>query len=179
MPWATMLPEVEDRDPVGDLEDVVEVVRDHHHRHALAGQPLDQVEHLRGLRHAQRGGRLVHDDQLGLGQHGLGDRHRLALTAGQRGDGLADRADRRDVQSSSSVLRAAISIASSSSIPRRSGSWPEEHVLDDVQVVAQRQVLVDRRDARVPRRPSGRGGGPACPPRGSRRRRAATGRRSS
>ena len=39
----------------------------------------------------------------------------------------------------------------------------EEHVLDDVEVVAQRQVLVDRGDPERPRRRAARGSGPACP----------------
>ena len=44
-----------------DLEDVVQVVRDQDHGEALLAQARDEVEHLLGLRHAERGGRLVED----------------------------------------------------------------------------------------------------------------------
>ena len=44
----------------------------------------------------------------------------------------------------------------------------EVHVLDDVEVVAEREVLVDDLDARASPRPSGRGSRPACPRRGPR-----------
>jgi hypothetical protein len=54
-------------DLVGDLGDHTHVVRDEHHRHAVADlQLLDQVQDL-GLRgHVQRGGGLVGDQQCGL-----------------------------------------------------------------------------------------------------------------
>ena len=45
---------------------------------------------MRGLGDAERRGGLVHDDQLGLGHHRLGDGHRLALPTRQRGHRLAD-----------------------------------------------------------------------------------------
>ena len=59
-----VLAEPQDRDPVGDLEDVVQVVRDEHDAEALLAQALDEVEHLAGLRDAERRGRLVEDDEL-------------------------------------------------------------------------------------------------------------------
>ena len=43
-------PEVQDGDPVGHLEDVIEVVGDDQHGDAAARQPLDQLEHHRRLR---------------------------------------------------------------------------------------------------------------------------------
>ena len=65
------------------------------------------------LRDAERGRRLVHDHELGVPQHRLGDRDRLALAAGERGDRLADRPHRRDGRLAS-VSCAAVSICSSS-----------------------------------------------------------------
>ena len=123
-------------------------------REALLGQPPDQVEHLPGLGDAERGGRLVEDDQLGVPHHGLGDRDRLALAAGQAGDGLAHRVDRghREV---ASVSRARASISASSRRRNATRLAAQEHVLDDVEVVAQREVLVDDLDARARPRPSG------------------------
>ena len=78
--------QVEAGDAVGDLEHVGHVVADQHDAEALLGQPADEVEHLAGLRDAQRRGRLVEQHDLGVPEHGLGDRHGLALAAGERRD---------------------------------------------------------------------------------------------
>ena len=83
--------EVQRGDPVGDLEDVVHVVRDQHHAEAVVGEPADQVEHLAGLRDTEGGGGLVEQHDLGVPQHGLGDGHGLALAAGQAGHASAAR----------------------------------------------------------------------------------------
>ena len=56
-----VLAEAEDRDPVGHLEDVVEVVRDEDDREPLLGEAAHEVEHLPRLRDAERGRRLVED----------------------------------------------------------------------------------------------------------------------
>src|SRR5580704_8282390 len=53
--------EIQDRHAVGDREDVDQVVRDHQHGDPAGREPLDQLEHHRGLRYAERSGRLVHD----------------------------------------------------------------------------------------------------------------------
>src|SRR5205814_9842435 len=45
--------EVEDGDPVRDLEHVIQVVRDDHHRKAAVAQSLAQVEHLARLDDAE------------------------------------------------------------------------------------------------------------------------------
>ena len=49
----------------------------------------------RGLRDAERGGRLVEDHHLGVAEQRAGDRHRLALAAGERADLGAHAAQRR------------------------------------------------------------------------------------
>ena len=51
---------------------------------SLLAQPPDQVEHLRGLGDAERGGRLVEHHDLGVSTCTTGDRHGLALPAGER-----------------------------------------------------------------------------------------------
>src|ERR1044072_5551851 len=51
-----------DVDAVGHLEDMRHVVADQDDRHALAADVEDQLEHLARFLHAQRSGRLVHDD---------------------------------------------------------------------------------------------------------------------
>ena len=80
-----------------------------------------------------------------MSHHGLGHGHRLALASRQRRHGLADRPDRGD-RELLQRLRASTSMAASSSIRWRSGSWPRNMFCDDVQVVAEREVLIDRRD---------------------------------
>ena len=54
---------------------------------------LDQVQHLGGLRDAERGGRLVEHDDLRVEQQRAGDGDGLALAARQRGDRLAHARD--------------------------------------------------------------------------------------
>ena len=66
--------ESEHGDSVGDLEDVVEVVRDEHDGQPSLREALDEVEHLARLGHAERGGRLVENDEARVPLHGL--RHR-------------------------------------------------------------------------------------------------------
>src|SRR2546423_7660767 len=74
---------VEDRDPIRDLEHIVEVVRNDHDSEAVVAQPPRQVQHHLRLHHAQGGGGLVEHHQLGIPHHRLGDRHRLTLAARQ------------------------------------------------------------------------------------------------
>src|SRR5262245_14418330 len=81
-------------DPVRDLEDVVEVVGDHHHRQAAVPEPFDQVQHDPSLHHPEGSGWLVKQHQLGVPHHRLGHRHRLPLTSRERGHWLSDRAHR-------------------------------------------------------------------------------------
>ena len=92
------LAEPQHGDPVGDLEDVVQVVRDEHDADAAVGEAADEVEHLARLCHAQGGRRLVEDDHLRLPHDRFRDRDRLPLTARQPGHLLADGAQRRHVE---------------------------------------------------------------------------------
>ena len=48
-------------------------------RHILVLQTANEFEHLGYLSHRDGGGRLVHQDELGIGKPGAGDGHRLAL----------------------------------------------------------------------------------------------------
>src|SRR4051794_38109183 len=140
--------EVQGGDPVGDLEDVHHVVRDEEHAEPPVGQPAHQVEHLAGLCDAQRGGRLVQEHDLGVPQHGLGDRHGLSLATREAGDRLPHRLDRPHGQRGE---RLAGLLLHRVLVQQHAGARlaPEEHVLDDVEVVAQRQVLVDDLDAEI------------------------------
>jgi hypothetical protein len=134
--------------PVGHGLDVGQIVRDDDDRDALALEPADEVEHDAGLGDAQGGRGLVHDDQSRLPQHGPGHRDSLTLAAGQRADRLPDRADRDHGQVGQGTLglflhRGLVQRPVPDRLPA------EEHVLHDVQVVGQREVLVHGGDAEV------------------------------
>ena len=140
------LAEVEHRDAVGDLQHLVHVVRDEDDGEAAVCEASYEAEHLGGLRHPEGGGGLVEHDHLGVPEHRLGDRHGLPLTAGQAGHPLADRPHGAHGQRPEGLLGRLLHAA----LVEREAAAPftaEEHVLDDVEVVAQREVLVDDLDA--------------------------------
>src|SRR5690242_1466012 len=142
--------QVHDGDSIGDLEDVIQVVRDEHHSEAAVAQPLGQVQHLLGLHDAEGGGRLVHDHELGVPHHGFGHRDRLPLAARQRGDRLPDRSDGCHAQSSQRLGRGALhAVLVEEAVARLFAT--EKHVLHDVEVVRQREVLVDGLDTEARR----------------------------
>ena len=71
-----------DRDPVAEVGDDAEVVRHEQHRHVALGlQVAQQIEHLGLHRDVQRRGRLVGDDQVGVGRDRPGDQHALRHAA--------------------------------------------------------------------------------------------------
>src|SRR5579859_2357796 len=137
--------QVQHRDPVRDLENVVQVVGDHHHRQPAVAQADDQVKHGPGLHHPEGGGGLVKQHHLGVPHHRLGDRHRLTLTSRERGHGLPDRAYGGHPQGAQGLGRLLLHrVLVEQAVAQRLPA--EEHVLDDVQVVGQRQILVDGLD---------------------------------
>ena len=140
------LAQIHGGDAVRDLQHVDHVVRDQQHGDALVGEPADQVEHLRRLRHTERGRGLVEQHDLGVPQHGLRDRDGLALPAGQAGHALANRlhrAHRQRVERLAGGLLHGDLVEQDAAVP-----FPaEEHVLHDVEVVAQGEVLIDDLDA--------------------------------
>ncbi len=75
---------VHDRDPVGELEQQRQVVGDEQDREPEAVLELHDLRQDVALHHhVERGGRLVHDDDLGVGREGHGDHHPLPHAAGQ------------------------------------------------------------------------------------------------
>ena len=107
-----------------------------------------------GLGDAQRGGRLVEDDHPRLAQQRPRDRHGLALAARERADLGAHAEQRRDRQLGEQLRRALlhrdlVEHAHAARGPGASELAPEEEVGDDVEVVAQREVLVHGGDARA------------------------------
>ena len=112
----------------------------------------DQLAHLALLGHAERRGRLVHDQDLGLPVDRAADRDRLALAARERAHRLVELAGRQlDLEGLQHLARR---LAHAPAIDRRQDAQapdarfaPQENVGADVQIVGQRQVLIDRLDA--------------------------------
>ena len=78
------LARVHDRDPVRELEQQREVVRDEEDREAeVALEILDLLEDLALHDHVERGRRLVHDHQLGVERERHRDDHALTHPAGE------------------------------------------------------------------------------------------------
>jgi len=76
--------EVHDRDPVRDVGNDGELVRDEHRRQVQRlEQVVEQVEDLRLNRSVERAHRLVRDQELRLHRKSACDRYALSLSAGQ------------------------------------------------------------------------------------------------
>jgi len=73
----------QDNDPVGDREDVIEVVTDHDHGAPAVAEIVDQLEHLPLPVDAERRRRLVHDHEPTALVNGARDRNRLPLSPGE------------------------------------------------------------------------------------------------
>ena len=73
------LPATQDRDPVGDLEHLVELVGDEDHGQALANERAQDLEELARLLHSQDCRRLVEDQHLGHAVERLQDLDPLLL----------------------------------------------------------------------------------------------------
>ena len=72
---------------VGDLEDLLEPVRDVDHAELPLAESADHREQRLRLGDRQGGGRLVEDDQPGVDREGLGDLDELLLGRGETLDG--------------------------------------------------------------------------------------------
>ena len=100
---AVVAPEPQHDDAVGDGAHVLHVVADHDDAEAAVAQPLDQVQHLGGLRDAEGRGRLVEHDDL---------RGRAAASGRWRRSGAGRRRARRSARARSGCARRARRAAS-------------------------------------------------------------------
>src|SRR5437588_850942 len=78
-----LLPEVEDRDAVGDPHDHLHVVLDQEHRDPLVADLLDQAHQRRLLRRVHPGGRLVQEQERRPSPHGPGDLEATLIAVGE------------------------------------------------------------------------------------------------
>jgi len=81
----------QDRDRVGQLEDLVETVRDIQERHALRLQAEDDIEQRLGLHPVEGGGGLIQNQQAAVVDQRLADLHDLLLANLQAPHGLPGR----------------------------------------------------------------------------------------
>ena len=156
------LAEPQHLDAVGDLEDLGHVVADQHDREARVAHAPDQVEHVARLHDAERGGRLVHEDDLARPRDGaaiatpwrwppdmLATGALGVLDAARRGRGTP-----RRCAGASRALSRKPSLPSS---PGAQDLAAEEHVRRRVELGRQREVLVDGLDPELARRVRRRG----------------------
>src|ERR1700687_1145837 len=115
-----------------------------------ASKALHEVQHLPALNHSEGGGGLVHDHELGVPHHRLRDRTGLTLTARERSHRLADRPHGRHPEAGKRLGCLAFHLVFVEQLAAQQLA-AEKHVLDDVEVVAEGQVLVHRLDAEVRR----------------------------
>ncbi len=109
----------QDRDGVGDGEDLLELVADEDHRATAVAQPTHDGVQVVGLVGGQRGRRLVEQQDAALGGERLGDLDQLHLRDRQLDDGRS----RSRLTSSSARQRAASSrVAARSTRPRLRGT---------------------------------------------------------
>ena len=135
---------------IADVQDVGEAVADQQDRHAARAQARDEVEQPADLLRRQRRGRLVEQQHARAELERARDRHELALAAGQVAHRPAGRPGRR-CRARASLGRLA---RHAPAVEQRDRPEPparlaaQEDVRRDVEVVAEREVLVDDLDAR-------------------------------
>ena len=139
----------QDRDRVAQPEDLLEPVADVDARHATFAQPADERVQTLGFVLRQAARRLIEDDKA----RALPDRRRdlqhLLLTDGQRTPTARVTSSAASIGASIASARRCISRLETK--PRDDGQAAKAEVLGDRQVLAERELLVDHRDARLER----------------------------
>jgi hypothetical protein len=136
-------------DPLAEPEDLLQAVRDEQHRRALLAQRPYDAEEPGDLGTGQGGGGLVHDQNAGVEGEGLGDLDDLLVGDGQAAAwlvGVEVDAEAGDQAGGGSVHGPVVDPAEAAA-----GLAAHEDVLGDGQVREERRLLVDHRDAGVPR----------------------------
>ena len=137
-----------------------EVVADHHHRQPAPLELVDEVEHLPRLRHAQRGRRLVEQHELRArpaATRAIATIWRCPPESDATGVvtlGMRAESERMSSPDSFSIPMSSI-VQSHRSGPGLYSSWPRNRFPGHVEVVGEREVLVDGRDPEVRQRPAG------------------------
>src|SRR3954469_5039537 len=153
------LAEAQHLDAVGDLQDLGHVVADEHDGEAALAHAQDEVEDVARLDDAERGGRLVHEDDLARPRHGPAHRDAPARAAGHRRDRrgrvLQPDAEALERLVGAAVHRGVVEEAQLAEQPAARDLAAEEEVCRRVELGREREVLVDGLDperARLERR---------------------------
>ena len=77
---------VQNQGAVAHADDLLGLAGQHHHGHALPGQPQDDVVDLLLGAHVHALGGVVQNQHLGVGGQPFGQHHLLLVAAGQAGD---------------------------------------------------------------------------------------------
>ena len=145
-PGADLAAVAHHRDPLGDLDHLVEPVADEDDGDAVGLQPLDDAEQPVDLGAGQRGGGLVHEQQPRVGGEAAADRDDLALGDRQGGDRRVERRGGSRAAPSTSP-RDPPHRGPAHRPQRRAERAVDGDVLGDRQIREQRQVLEDHLDA--------------------------------
>ena len=137
----------DDGDLVGDLRDLVELVRDEDRGHALRLEFEQQVQQRRAVGLVEARGRLVENQQLDVLGERLGDLDQLLLADADVGDERVRRFASGPPCAISS--RARRKQRPQSMTPLRRRLVAEKDVLGDRELRRERQLLVDDDDAEV------------------------------
>ena len=148
---------IENDQPVGDLVDMGEIVLDVDAGAAGRLDAPDEVDDLAHLGDAQRRGRLVEHDEIGVEMHRAADRDALALAAGEIADGRIDRdagaAKADDVdQDLVGELFLALDVDEAETV---GDLPPDEEVAPQRLLLGERLVLVDGLDREIMRHAHG------------------------
>ena len=136
-------------DPVGDLERLLEVVRDVDDRDAVGGQLAHDPEQHLDLGRAERGRRLVHDQHARVLRERTGDLDDLLLAEPQLADVVRGSiGSSRRSSSAVAVSRCDAVVDHDAAADLLAG---HEQVVRDAQVREQAELLVDDHDAAVRR----------------------------
>ena len=132
--------------PIRQIKDVVNVVADQEDADAVGLELSDEFADLRRLLRSERRRRLVHDQNAGVEQDRARDRHRLALAAGQRFDRLLEALEVR-IEPAHDLARLGLHGDIVERAPACAQLAAEEQIGGGVDIVGERERLVDRLDA--------------------------------
>ena len=137
-------------DPLADLEDLLQPVRDEKHRRAARAQRTHHLEQPGDLGRGQGGGRLVHHDHPRVQGQRLGDLHDLLVRDGQAAaDPARVEPDAQPLEKRGGLAAHQLSVDPPGG-PQRLAA--HEDVLRDREIGEEGGLLVDDGDAGVPGR---------------------------
>ena len=146
VPGDDVLAVPDDRDPVGEVHDLVEMVGDVHHGDVLLRELVDHPEQGVRLRLGEGRGGLVHDDEPGIPGQGPSDLQHLLLAHGQvAGNGLGGDVHAELLQD---LRRAPVQLLVVHQAALH-GQIADEQVFGHIKLGRDGQLLIDAGDAQL------------------------------